>query len=228
MYHDHHAGTHFINFSITIQMWWKFHFALIQIIMKWSLQNFAHGTTAVLSWHMQHFVAIGFPAIELQLNKIYIEFELWWKNRQWNGSQYRNRRNVAGASVLVTSVLVQSSSSHSNVSKTVFSGILIFIIKVRRSSYLDNGNPYIGYRRNLIVRRPTGVLHEARFILSQYTRIIQFKNIFFSFKYLLSVMLDSTWSGINEVNHKESTIALRKRTHQYQRNQRNGHDLSRA
>ena len=33
------TGAHFTNnFSITFQMWWKFHFALIQIQMKWSLQ----------------------------------------------------------------------------------------------------------------------------------------------------------------------------------------------
>ena len=37
------------NFSITIQMWWKFHFALIQILINRSLQNLAHGTTAELS-----------------------------------------------------------------------------------------------------------------------------------------------------------------------------------
>ena len=75
------SGAHFTNnFSITIQMWWKFHFALIQILMKWSLQNLAHGTTAELSWHVPNFVAIWSPVIELELNEISIEFELWWKN----------------------------------------------------------------------------------------------------------------------------------------------------
>ena len=50
-------GTHFTNnFFITIQMRWKFHFTLIQIFMKWSLQNFSHDTTAVLSWHVQNFL----------------------------------------------------------------------------------------------------------------------------------------------------------------------------
>ena len=53
------AGAHFTNnFSITIQMWWKFHFALIQILTKWSLQYLAHDTTAELSWHVPNFVAI--------------------------------------------------------------------------------------------------------------------------------------------------------------------------
>ena len=53
------TGAHFTNnFSITIQMWWKFNFALIQILKKWSLQYLAHDTTAGLSWHVTNFVAI--------------------------------------------------------------------------------------------------------------------------------------------------------------------------
>ena len=48
------SGAHFTNiFSITIQMWSKFHFTLVQNLTRWSLQNFAHGTTAVLSWHVK-------------------------------------------------------------------------------------------------------------------------------------------------------------------------------
>ena len=75
-------GAHFTNdFSITIQMWWKFHFALIQVLIKWSLQNLAHGTTAELSWRVPNFVAIWSTVIELELNEFSIEFELWWKNR---------------------------------------------------------------------------------------------------------------------------------------------------
>ena len=75
------SGAHFTNnFSITIQMWWKFHFALIQILIKWSLQYLAHGTTAGLSWHVPNFVAMWSSVIELELNEISITFELWWKN----------------------------------------------------------------------------------------------------------------------------------------------------
>ena len=69
------------NFSITIQMWWKFLCALIPILIQWSLQYLAHGTTAGLSWHVPNFVAIWSPVVELELNEISIEFELWWKNR---------------------------------------------------------------------------------------------------------------------------------------------------
>ena len=82
MYGSFHygSGAHFTNnFSITIQMWWKFHFALIQVLIKWSLQNFAHDTTAGLSWHVHNFVVICSTVIELELNEFSIEFELWWK-----------------------------------------------------------------------------------------------------------------------------------------------------
>ena len=88
-----YPGAHFTNnFSITIQMWWKFHFALILALIKWSLQNVAHGTTAGLSWHVPNFVAIWSTVIELELNEFSIEFELWWKNRKWNGSQVLIRK----------------------------------------------------------------------------------------------------------------------------------------
>ena len=53
------SAAHFNNhLSNTIQIWWPIHYALIQIIMKWSLQNFAQVMTAVLSWHVQTFVMI--------------------------------------------------------------------------------------------------------------------------------------------------------------------------
>ena len=50
---------HFTNdFSIVIQIRWKFHSALIKVFEKWSLWNLAHDTTAVLLWHVQRFVAL--------------------------------------------------------------------------------------------------------------------------------------------------------------------------
>ena len=70
-------GPRFTNgFSIAIQIRWKFRFTLISILIQWSLQNFVHGTTAVLSWHVQKFVAIWWPATELQQGEVSIEFEL--------------------------------------------------------------------------------------------------------------------------------------------------------
>ena len=40
------------------QSLFKFQFHVIQILIKRSLQNFAHGTTAKLLWYVQIFVAI--------------------------------------------------------------------------------------------------------------------------------------------------------------------------
>ena len=75
-------GPRFNNvFSIAIQIRWKLCFTLTSILIQWSLQNFVHGTTAVLSWHVQKFVAIGWPVTELQQDEVSIEFELRAKNR---------------------------------------------------------------------------------------------------------------------------------------------------
>ena len=53
------AGTHFTNdSSITIQIRWKFHLALIQLLVLISQQNLAHATTAQLSCHVPNLVAI--------------------------------------------------------------------------------------------------------------------------------------------------------------------------
>ena len=55
----HVPGARFTNgFYIAIQLRWKFRFTLTSILIQWSLQNFVHGTTAMLSWHVPKFVAI--------------------------------------------------------------------------------------------------------------------------------------------------------------------------
>ena len=51
------------HFSIEIQILWTLHCAFISMLVKWSLQNFAHATTARLSWHVQKFVVIWYPVI---------------------------------------------------------------------------------------------------------------------------------------------------------------------
>ena len=62
-------GTHFANdFSIAIQIRWKFHSALIQVVVMGSLQNFAHGMTALLSWHVHNIIAKWYPSMELHYN----------------------------------------------------------------------------------------------------------------------------------------------------------------
>ena len=73
------------DFSIVSWIWWEFHAALIQGVVKWFLLNFAHGTTAELVWPEQDFVAISCPTMELHQNPLSIRFELGWKNRSWNG-----------------------------------------------------------------------------------------------------------------------------------------------
>ena len=80
------AGSHFTNdFSITIQIRWKIHLALIQLQLIISQQNLAHATTAQLSCHVPNFVAITLLVLGWEQNEISITFELWWKNCYWNG-----------------------------------------------------------------------------------------------------------------------------------------------
>ena len=54
----------------------NFRFTLTSILIQWSLQNLVHGTTTVLSWHVQKFVAIWWPATDLWQGEVSIQFEL--------------------------------------------------------------------------------------------------------------------------------------------------------
>ena len=75
------SGAHFTNdFSITIQIRWKFHLALIQLLMTISQQNLAHAMTAQLSCHVPNIVAITILLFGWEQIEISITFELWWKN----------------------------------------------------------------------------------------------------------------------------------------------------
>ena len=75
------SGTHFTNnFSITIQIRWKFHLALITLLVIISQRNLAHATTAQLSCHVPNIVAITVLVFGWEQNEISITFELWWKN----------------------------------------------------------------------------------------------------------------------------------------------------
>ena len=59
-------GANFTNeFFIVLQIWWKFYSALIQVAMKWSLSNSAHGMTAQLLYHVQNFVTISYLTMKL-------------------------------------------------------------------------------------------------------------------------------------------------------------------
>ena len=54
-----------------------FHLSLVQIICNWSLQNFAHVMTAVLSWNVHKFVVI--PCLE---NELASHWPVWLGNIQ--------------------------------------------------------------------------------------------------------------------------------------------------
>ena len=73
------------GFSISIQI--LYCFTLTSILIRSSLQNSVHGTTALLSWHVQQFVAIWWPAAELHQGEVSIEFELRAKNASETGSR---------------------------------------------------------------------------------------------------------------------------------------------
>ena len=76
-YNSHSQGLyHYRFFLITIQIQWKFHFALISILTNSSLQNFAYDMTVVLSWHVQNFVVIWWQLTELQQGKFSIKSSL--------------------------------------------------------------------------------------------------------------------------------------------------------
>ena len=77
----HLPGACFIeDFSIVIHIWWKICLAVVLFVVIRSLQNFAHAMTAVLSWHVQNFVAITLLVFEWNQNEIFIKFELKHKN----------------------------------------------------------------------------------------------------------------------------------------------------
>ena len=75
--------SHFMNnlFIVIIQIQWKYNFVPIQDVLKWLLNNFAHGTTDVLLWHVQIFFSNMVPCKRVTHKKqISIKFELWWNN----------------------------------------------------------------------------------------------------------------------------------------------------
>ena len=68
------------QFSITIPMLWKFHFALIQILIELSLQNFTCGTTAVLSRHVKNcaMASSNWFTAKWHIHRIWIVMEKSW------------------------------------------------------------------------------------------------------------------------------------------------------
>ena len=74
------------DFSMVIQIQWKFYPTPMKVVTEWSLWNFANGTTAVLSSHVKKFVVIWNPMqwcyikTKFPSNLNYDE-----KNCLWNG-----------------------------------------------------------------------------------------------------------------------------------------------
>ena len=72
------------NFSMAIQIRWKFHVVVIQFWGNKSLQIFAHAMTAELSWHKQNRLAITLLEFGLDQNEvknyIFYGYFLW----SWN------------------------------------------------------------------------------------------------------------------------------------------------
>ena len=125
-------GHHFMNnFSIVILIQWKFNSALIQVVTKWSLWNFANGMTAVLSWHVQNFVAIRHPTMTLQSNWFSIKFELRWKNHSWNGPRgpFHKDFSIKTQKYFLPLALCPASSAHSSVYPSI-STILISALQL--------------------------------------------------------------------------------------------------
>ena len=80
---SYRSGTNFTNeLSTVIQIRWKVHYVLIQIVAEWSLWNFAHGAASILSWHVHHVCSdmeLLHSTMELHWHWISIEFKLQWK-----------------------------------------------------------------------------------------------------------------------------------------------------
>ena len=63
------------SFISNLEMSFCSHPSCNEVIAK----DFAHSTTAVVSWHVQNFVAMKYHTMEWQHNQFAIEFELRWK-----------------------------------------------------------------------------------------------------------------------------------------------------
>ena len=75
------------DFSIKIQIWLKIDFALICMLMKWLLQNFAYATIAVLS-------SVSLEGMELQGNNFF------WIERETLVKIFNNRKKMSCMNLL--------------------------------------------------------------------------------------------------------------------------------
>ena len=78
------SGAQFTNdFSITIQIQWKFHFGVAVVLFPFIVpqQTYVHTMTMQLSCHVQKFTVISLLEFGWEQRKIFLEFWLAWKNR---------------------------------------------------------------------------------------------------------------------------------------------------
>ena len=77
-FYDTRGSLHY-RLLLVIQNIWKMRLAVIRLLTIWSLQTFAHATTAQLSSYMQHFWRPLLSGCEGELNEMSIEFKLFWR-----------------------------------------------------------------------------------------------------------------------------------------------------
>ena len=65
--------------SLQNQIWWECHKTVIQFLIIRLQQDFAHVMTAMLSCHVQNFVAKSSIELGWEQIKNDIKLELWWK-----------------------------------------------------------------------------------------------------------------------------------------------------
>ena len=70
------------NFSIIIQIWWKFNFIVTPLLIMTLLQTFPYAMTALLSCHVQNFIATNSWKFGWEQHEILIELKVWWKNHR--------------------------------------------------------------------------------------------------------------------------------------------------
>ena len=86
------SGVDFTNIiSIPLSFHLRTFSMFMGILIQWLLQNFAHATTAVLSSHVQKFVAISWSGTVLLQNKFQSNLNCKWK--KWNGPQAHKMQN---------------------------------------------------------------------------------------------------------------------------------------
>ena len=63
----------------------KFHPAFIQVVIRWLIWIFAHGSTAVLSWHVQTTCSEIIPHDGVTLSVMFHQIWITMENCLWNG-----------------------------------------------------------------------------------------------------------------------------------------------